>query len=62
MELFFDLLDLLFDNVTPYHFNQFVQFAYYSGVRIGEIRRISRVDVLIEYIFVYGRVAVGSSG
>ena len=33
-------LDIIFQGVTPYHFNQFVQFAYYSGARSGEIRRI----------------------
>ena len=41
-------LDILFKGVTPYHFNQFIQFAYYSGARIGEIRRISTVNVLSE--------------
>ena len=50
-----DELYLLFENVTPYHFNQFVQFAYYSGARSGEIRRISRVDVLSEYMIVDGK-------
>jgi integrase len=48
-------LDILFQGVTPYHFNQFIQFAYYSGARIGEIRRISRVDVLYEYMIVDGK-------
>ena len=48
-------LDILFQGVTPYHFNQFIQFAYYSGARIGEIRRISTVDVLSEYIVVDGK-------
>ena len=48
-------LDILFQGVTPYHFNQFIQFAYYSGARIGEIRRISRVDVLSEYMIVDGK-------
>ena len=48
-------LDILFNGVTPYHFNQFVQFAYYSGARSGEIRRISRVDVLSEYMIVDGK-------
>ena len=48
-------LDILFNGVTPYHFNQFIQFAYYSGARIGEIRRISTVDVLSEYIVVDGK-------
>ncbi|MDB9722924.1 site-specific integrase [Candidatus Marinimicrobia bacterium] len=48
-------LYILFNGVTPYHFNQFIQFAYYSGARIGEIRRISMVDVLYEYIVVNGK-------
>ena len=48
-------LDIIFQGVTPYHFNQFIQFAYYSGVRIGEIRRISTVEVLSEYMFVSGK-------
>jgi len=48
-------LDILFKGVTPNHFNQFIQFAYYSGARIGEIRRISMVDVLSEYIVVDGK-------
>ena len=48
-------LDILFQGVTPYHYNQFIQFAYYSGARIGEIRRISKVDVLSEYIVVDGK-------
>ena len=48
-------LDIIFQGVTPYHFNQFVQFAYYSGARSGEIRRISRVDVLSQYMIVDGK-------
>ena len=31
-------LKTLFEGVRPYHFNQFVQFAYYTGARSGEIR------------------------
>lgn len=46
-------LDILFQGVTPHHFNQFIQFAYYSGARIGEIRRISRVDVLSERFAIF---------
>ena len=38
-----DELDILFDGVTPFHFNQFVRFAFYTGARSGEIRRLSRV-------------------
>ena len=50
-----DELDLLFENVTPYHFNQFVQFAYYSGARSGEIRLISRATVFSDYMIVDGK-------
>ena len=48
-------LKLLFDNVTPEHFNQFVQFAYYTGARSGEIRRISSQNVFFDYMFVDGK-------
>jgi integrase len=48
-------LNLLFKHVTPYHFNQFIRFAYYSGARSGEIRRLSRVKVFSEYILVEGK-------
>ena len=50
-----DELDLLFENVTPYPFNQFIQFAYYSGARSGEIRRISRATVFSNYMIVDGK-------
>ena len=50
-----DELKILFDGVTPYHFNQFVRFAYYTGARSGEIRRLSRVKVFSEYILVEGK-------
>ena len=50
-----DELDLLFENITPYPFNQFVQFAYYSGARSGEIRRISRATVFSNYMIVDGK-------
>ncbi len=48
-------LELVFENVTPYHFNQFVQFAYYTGARSGEIRRISRVKLFPNYMIVEGK-------
>ena len=48
-------LDILFSGVTPYHFNQFIRFAYYTGARSGEIRRISRVKLFSEYIIVEGK-------
>ena len=38
-------LKKLFDEIRDNHFNQFVRFAYYSGARSGEIRRISRENV-----------------
>ena len=50
-----DELDIVFNGVTPYHFNQFVRFAYYTGARSGEIRRLSRVKVFSEYILVEGK-------
>ena len=50
-----DELKILFDGVTPYHFNQFVRFAYYTGARSGEIRCLSRVKVFSEYILVEGK-------
>ena len=48
-------LELVFENVTPYYFNQFVQFAYYTGARSGEIRRISRVKLFSDYMIVEGK-------
>jgi len=48
-------LKTLFDNVTPEHFNQFVQFAYYTGARSGEIRSISRDNVLEGSLVVRGK-------
>jgi len=50
-----DELKLLFNKVTPDHFNQFVRFAYYTGARSGEIRRISRQNVFFDYMFVDGK-------
>ncbi|SVE56086.1 uncharacterized protein METZ01_LOCUS508940, partial [marine metagenome] len=48
-------LDLMFEKITPKHFNLFVQFAYYSGARSGEIRRISKENVFDDYIVVFGK-------
>ena len=50
-----DELETLFDGVTPYHFNQFVRFAYYTGARSGEIRRLSRVKINCDYMLVEGK-------
>ena len=48
-------LDLMFEKITPKHFNLFVQFAYYSGARSGEIRRISKENIFSDYIVVFGK-------
>ena len=48
-------LDLMFERITPQHFNLFVQFAYYSGARSGEIRRISKENTFSDYIVVFGK-------
>jgi integrase len=48
-------LDLMFEIITPKHFNLFVQFAYYSGARSGEIRRISKESIFPNYIVVFGK-------
>ena len=48
-------LDLMFEKITPKHFNLFVQFAYYSGARSGEIRRISKENIFPDYIVVFGK-------
>ena len=42
-------LQLLFENITPSDFNAFVRFAYYTGARSGEIRRLSKENVLEGY-------------
>jgi len=48
-------LDLMFERITPKHFNLFVQFAYYSGARSGEIRQISKKNIFSDYIVVFGK-------
>ena len=48
-------LGLMFERFTPKHFNLFVQFAYYSGARSGEIRRISKENIFPNYIVVFGK-------
>ena len=50
-----DELNLMFNNITPKHFNLFVQFAYYTGVRSGEIRQIKKENVFYDYIVVFGK-------
>ena len=48
-------LNKLFNNISDNQFNKFVHFAYYTGARSGEIRRISRENVFAEYILAFGK-------
>jgi integrase len=48
-------LDLIFSQITDKGFNSFVRFAYYTGARSGEIRRISRENVTERSIVAYGK-------
>ena len=48
-------LDLLFNQITDKDFNAFVNFAYYTGARSGEIRRISRENILEGSLVVRGK-------
>ena len=48
-------LDLIFSEITDKSFNSFVRFAYYTGARSGEIRRISRENVTERSIVAYGK-------
>ena len=48
-------LDLLFNQITDEDFNAFVHFAYYTGARSGEIRSLSRENVLDESLVVNGK-------
>jgi len=48
-------LDLLFNQITDEDFNTFVHFAYYTGARSGEIRSLSRENVLDESLVVNGK-------
>ena len=50
-----DELDLLFNQITDEDFNAFVHFAYYTGARSGEIRCLSRENVLDESLVVKGK-------
>ena len=45
----------MIDEVEPLEFNLFVQFAYYTGARSGEIRSISRENVFSESLVVHGK-------
>jgi len=48
-------LDLLFNQISDEDFNSFVHFAYYTGARSGEIRSLSRENVLDESLVVNGK-------
>ena len=43
-------LNKLFKNISDNQFNKFVRFAYYTGARSSEIRRMSKENVFNEYI------------
>ena len=48
-------LNLMFTGIKDNRFNSFVQFAYYTGARSGEIRSISRDNLLEGSIIVRGK-------
>ena len=48
-------LQLMFSCITNKKFNQFVQFAYYTGARSGEIRSLAKENVLDDSIVVRGK-------
>ena len=48
-------LDLLFNQITDKDFNSFIRLAYYTGARSGEIRRLSRENVLERSLVVNGK-------
>ena len=45
----------MFANIEDKSFNSFVRFAYYTGARSGEIRSISRDNVLEGSLVVLGK-------
>ena len=48
-------LDLIFEQVIDKDFNAFIKLAYYTGARSGEIRRLSRENVLDKSLVVKGK-------
>ena len=48
-------LKILFEEIKDTLFNNFVRFAYYTGARSGEIRRISRDNVMEDSLVVRGK-------
>ena len=45
----------VFQHFKLVKFNQFVQFAYYTGARSGEIRSLAKENVLDDSIIVRGK-------
>ena len=45
----------MFSCITNKKFNQFVQFAYYTGARSGKIRSLAQENVLDDSIIVRGK-------
>ena len=50
-----DELQLLFDEVRDERFNCFVRFAYYTGARAGEIRRLKKESIFSKHLVVNGK-------
>ena len=50
-----DELDMMFERIQDEKFNAFIRFAYYTGARSGEIRSITRENVLDGSIVVRGK-------
>ena len=50
-----DELNLIFDSLKPISFNKFVQFAYYTGARSGEIRSISNENLFKDRLVTRGK-------
>jgi len=50
-----DELQLLFDEVRDERFNFFVRFAYYTGARAGEIRRLKKESIFSKHLVVNGK-------
>ena len=48
-------MNLMFDRITPFDFNRFVQFAYYTGARSGEIRSISEDNIFNDRLVSRGK-------
>ena len=48
-------IEIIFNKVNNYRFNQFVRFAYYTGARSGEIRNLSICQIGDDTIEVNGK-------